>query len=382
VVFVVIADQAGRRRSARRSVPVGRQLLIARPVRLLAGALGIGLALMMVLVLDGLWTGVRERVTTFEDHSGAQLAVVAAGTQSLFAEPSVLPSSVVDQVAAVRGVSRVSGVRTTYSILELHAGKAAVALVGFTPGGLGAPWELTAGRPPRDGEVVVDSLFADKHGLEVGSRLPVLGDDLPIVGLTGGTAMFMTPLVFTTDATLTGLLRAPGTTGAVLVATPDPGGVADRLRTAGYSVRTVADLREASLAMATRIYGGPVQLMVGVAFAAGVLIVALVAYTLVAEHRRDFGVLKALGATPGRLRRLALMQTMSLTALGAGAAVVLLLVARVVIGAWRPEFPVSVTGGSLTRAALAAVGMAALAAWVPARQVTQLDAAAAFRSQT
>ena len=382
MVIVVIAGQSVGRRPARRSVQVGRQLLITRPVRAAAGALGIGLALMMILVLDGLWTGVRERVTTFEDHSGAQLAVVDAGTQSLFAEPSVLPSSVVDQVAAVRGVSRVSGVRTTYSILELHTGKAAVALVGFTPGGLGGPWELTAGRLPRDGEVAVDSLFADKHGLVLGGLLPVLGDDLPIVGLTGGTAMFMTPLVFTTDATLTGLLRAPGTTGAVLVATPDPGGVADRLRAAGYSVRTVADLRDASLQMATRIYGGPVRLMVGVAFAAGVLIVALVAYTLVAEHRRDFGVLKALGATPGRLRRLALMQTMSLTALGAGAAVVLLLVARVVIGAWRPEFPVSVTGGSLTRAALAAVGMAALAAWVPARQVTHLDAAAAFRSQT
>lgn len=382
MVIVVIARQTVGRRPARRSVQVGRQLLIARPVRAVAGALGIGLALMMILLLDGLWTGVRERVTTFEDHSGAQLAVVDAGTQSLFAEPSVLPSSVVDQVAAVRGVSRVSGVRTTYSILELHAGKVAVALVGFTPGGLGGPWELTAGRLPRDGEVAVDSLFADKHGLVLGDLLPVLGDDLPIVGLTGGTAMFMTPLVFTTDATLTGLLRAPGTTGAVLVATPDPGGVADRLRTAGYSVRTVADLRDASLQVATRIYGGPVRLMVGVAFAAGVLIVALVAYTLVAEHRRDFGVLKALGATPGRLRRLALMQTMSLTALGAGAAVVLLLVARVVIGAWRPEFPVSVTGGSLTRAALAAVGMAALAAWVPARHVTHLDAAAAFRSQT
>ncbi|NMM35282.1 MAG: ABC transporter permease [Phycicoccus sp.] len=378
----MITDWASAgRRPARRSVGVGRRLLIARPVRAVAGALGIGLALLMILVLDGLWAGMRERVTTFEDHSGAQLAVVDAGTQSLFAEPSVLPFSVVDEVAAVRGVSKVSGVRTTYSILELHGGKAAVALVGFTPGGLASPWELTSGRLPGEGEVVVDSLFADKHGLVVGSRLPVLGGELPIVGLTAGTAMFMTPLVFTTEATLTGLLRAPGTTGAVLVATRDPIGVADRLRTAGYNVRTVADLREGSLAMATRIYGGPVRLMIGVAFAAGVLIVALVAYTLVAEHRRDFGLLKALGATPGRLRRLALMQTMSLTALGAGVAVVLLLVARVVIGAWRPELPVSVTGGSLVRAALAAVGMAALAAWVPARHVTHLDAAAAFRSQ-
>ncbi len=77
------------------------------------------------------------------------------------------------------------------------------------------------------------------------------------------------------------------------------------------TVRTPAQLREASLTLATKIYGSPVKLMVSVAFATGTLIVALVAYTRVSEQQRDLGVLKALGATPGRVRRIAVTETVA-----------------------------------------------------------------------
>ena len=50
-------------------------------------------------------------------------------------------------------------------------------------------------------------------------------------------------------------------TGAVLVTTSDPAGVAARLQDAGFTVRTPAQLHEASLQLATDIYGSPVRLM-------------------------------------------------------------------------------------------------------------------------
>jgi len=84
--------------------------------------------------LDGLWVGVQNRVTLFEDHTGAQLAVVAPGTDSLFADASSLPSATVREVAGTSGVRWASGVRTMFNILELHDAKTAVALVGADPG--------------------------------------------------------------------------------------------------------------------------------------------------------------------------------------------------------------------------------------------------------
>lgn len=365
----------------RTRVPVTSRLLAARPVRTGAGIVGIGLALMLMLLLNGLWTGVQQRVTVYDDHLGADLVVVPPGTQSLFADPGVLPVATATRIERTAEVTDTSLIRTMYLILELPHGKAAVAAVASEPGSAGGPWAFTEGRAPASAdEVALDALFADQHGLRLGDRLAMFGHPMRVVGLTEDTAMFMTPLLFTTSDAMTGMLGAGDTTGAVLVRTDNPGRVAGRLREQGLTVRTPAQLREASLTLATKIYGSPVKLMVVVAFAAGTLIVALVAYTRVTEQQRDLGVLKALGATPGRIRRIAAAETIALTAAGAVAAVLLLLLTRELLSWWRPAFPVALTAGTVTRTAAAAAVMAVLAAWLPARRLNRLDAASAFRS--
>lgn len=362
-------------------VPVTRRLLAARPLRTAAGALGIGMALMLMLLLNGLWTGVQQSVTTYEDHLGADLVVVPPGTDSLFADPGVLPRQVLSEVRTIAGVSSASAVRTMYSILELPGGKAAVAVASSDPGRPGGAWSVTAGRGPATAdEIAVDALFARQHGVVIGDQLPLFGHEMRVVGLTDGTAMFMTPLVFTTNTALTAMVGAPGTTGPVLITTPSPGPVTTRLRHLGLTVRTPDQLHRAALRLATRIFGTPVRLMVAVAFAAGTLIVALVAYTRVSEQQRDLGVLKALGATPRRIRRVAITETFALTVLGAAAAVLMMLIAQQLLAWWRPAFPVVMTGATLTRTAAAAAAMALLAAWLPAHRLSRLDAATAFRS--
>jgi putative ABC transport system permease protein len=366
-------------------VPLTRRLLAARPVRTAAGALGVGLALMLILLLSGLWAGVQKRVTVFEDHMRADLVVVPPGTESLFADPGALPDGAVDAVARTPGVAAADPVRTLYLILELPDGKAAVAAAASKPGGPGGPWFLLAGRGPRsDDEVALDGVFAGEHGLGLGDRVPVLGHEMRVVGLTGDTAMFMTPLLFTTADAMTGMLRATDTTGSIAVTLrpgADRAAVSAQLTAAGLTVRTPNQLHEAALTMATRIYGSPVRLMIGVAFVAGTLIVALVAHTRVTEQQRDLGILKALGATPGRLRGIALGETAALTALGAVAAALLTAAARALLAWWWPAFPVTVTTSSLVATAAAAAAMAVVAAWLPARRLAHLDPATAFRSR-
>lgn len=362
-------------------VPVTRRLLSARPVRTAADALGVGLALVLIVLLAGLWAGVKERVTTYDDHLGVDLVVVPPGTTSLFAEPGLLPATTVAAVRGTPDIEAAAALRTTYLILELPLGKAAVAAVGSDPAsGLGGPWAFSRGRAPRAAdEVAVDALFARRYDLGLGDVLPMVGHQMRVVGLTTDTDLFMTPLVFTTTEAMDQMLAGPDTTGAVLVRTSRPIVVAERLRRAGYEVRTPGDLRRASLQQATRIYGSPVRLMLAVAFAAGVLIVALVSSTRLVEQQRDLGVLKALGATPGRVGRVALATTVTLTGLGGVAAAALILLARQLLAWWRPAFPVELTGATLAGTAAAAALMALLAAWFNARRLMRLDAATAFR---
>ena len=53
---------------------------------------------------------------------------------------------------------------------------------------------LHRSRPSAADEVADDGLFADQHDLAIGDRLPMLGHEMRVVGLTGETAMFSSPI--------------------------------------------------------------------------------------------------------------------------------------------------------------------------------------------
>lgn len=364
-----------------RAVPLATRTLLAQRRRLIASVLGVGLSIMLMLLLDGMWAGVRAQVTVYEDNAGASLVVVAPGTENLFSDSSVLRSSTVAQVAATPGVRWAAPVRTMYTILDLHDGRIAASLVGSVPGKPGGPWRLARGRAPAtDDETTVDGTLAKRHGLRIGADLEVMGREFRIVGLTTTGSTFMTGMVFLTHAAVQQLLSAPGTTGAVLVGTDQPAAVSEALQAQGLTVRTREQLRQADLALMTKVFGSPMKLMVGIALLAGTLVIALTAYGAVVEHRRDFGVVKALGATTSRLSRLALVQSLAVAAAGVVVGLGLFAVGRELVGMWRPQFLILLTGQTITRALLAALVMAVLAALVPARRLAQLDPAAAFRS--
>jgi YHS domain-containing protein len=93
------------------SVPLGRRNLLADPRRLVAGAVGVGLAVMLMLLLDGLWSGIRTQSSLFEDRVGADLYVTQPGITSLLGGGSLLPTSTVDAVRSDPGVTWAAPVR-------------------------------------------------------------------------------------------------------------------------------------------------------------------------------------------------------------------------------------------------------------------------------
>jgi putative ABC transport system permease protein len=233
-----------------------------------------------------------------------------------------------------------------------------------------------------EGEVTVGALVARRHGIAVGDLLEASGRALRVVGISRSTG-FMVDYVFVTHSALGRLTGVPASmTSFILVGTGQPGAVAARLRADGLNVLTREQVAANNLATATGIIGSPVRIMVGIGLAAGTLIIALTAYTTILERRREYGIVKALGATRGRLIRLALAQTVALAALGLGAGLVLFVAGRLLIHATWPQFSVALTAGAAGRTAGAALAMALIAAVLPARRLAALEPATAYRSPT
>jgi len=174
-------------------------------------------------------------------------------------------------------------------------------------------------------------------------------------------------------------MRRPGTTSAVLVATNDPAAVRARLTDAGLTVLSHAELRAYGLKFATQTFGLVIRVMVGVAFAVGALVIALTAYAAIVERRREYGIVKAIGADARRLWLLVLGQTLTLAALGGATGLVLFVLGRFAITNLRPQFSLPLTEGTLVKAAIAALAMAIVAAVIPARRLAHLDPTSAYR---
>lgn len=360
-------------------VPLARRNLLAEPRRLAAGVAGIGLALMLILLLGGLWAGIQAQSAQYVDATGAALWVLPSGTRALFAEGTQLPTSTLATVRRTPGVDWAAPAWGQYAILNLHDTRAAVVLVGSTPGQPGGVWALARGRvPAADDEVAIDRVLAAKHGLSLGDRLAVADRSFRVVGITRH-AGFMTGYVFATHRAVGTLLGAPDRTNAILVGTDQPTAVRARLTGSGLTVVDTPTLRRTAVELNTRVFGSPLRLMVAIAFAAGVLMVALTTYAQVAERRRDYGIVKALGASGRRLAALALAQTLVLSGLGLGAGGLLLAAGRALLGWLRPQFEVVITPGLLAQAVGAALVMALLAAILPARRLARLDPATAYR---
>lgn len=360
-------------------IPVARRNITADRRRLAASVTGVGLAVMLILLLDGMWGGLKDQTHLYTDRAGADLYVLQSGLHELH-DGGVLPASTVEQVRAVPGVAWAQPVRGTHVILELHGTKLGPYLVGVAPGARGGAWSIATGRNVRaDDEIVLDRVMADRHGVRVGNDIDVMGTSFHVVGLSADTAGFMTSYVFMTHAATDTLFAAAGTTSYVLVGTDEPDAVRARLVAAGLNVLTADEIAANAEDLASGIFGGPLELMVIVAFAAGTLVIALTGYTAITERQREYGIVKALGASRSRLVGIALTQTAVLSVAGLAVGWVLFLAGRAVILDVRPQFAVTVTAASFLRAGLAALLMAALAAVVPARRLARLDPATAYR---
>ena len=108
-----------------RGVPLARRNLFADRRRLAASVVGVGLAVMLILLLDGMWAGMRAQARLYTDRAGADLYVLQPGVRDLTAGTSQLPLRTVDIVRADPGVTWAAPVRSAYMILQLHGTKVA-----------------------------------------------------------------------------------------------------------------------------------------------------------------------------------------------------------------------------------------------------------------
>lgn len=365
-------------------VPLARRALFQDRRRAALATGGVAAALLLVLMLQGIFDGSIQQITTYLRHSPAQVFVAEKDVRTMHMSVSTLGPSTVQKVEQVAGVAWAEGIRFTTTFLVGPDQRQQLSyVIGYdTSTGHAGPQSLDSGRAPGAGEITLERVAADRLGVGRGDTVQVFGAPFVISGIfTGGTTIVNSTAFIRTED----FARFRGDSYAYVLAGADQGVSGEQLggRVARALLNTTVQTRDEFVQQESSLVrdmgADLLQIMSLVGLAIALAVIGLTLFTLTLAKLREYAVVKALGGTNVRVARVVVAQaTWSvLTALALSTLVAIVLGA--VIGWVNPAVTVAIEPGAVLRVGVGAMVIGALGAVAPLRRVVGVDPAAAFR---
>ena len=365
-------------------VPVARRNLFSERARLAISVAGVAFAVVLILIVVALYRGWSGVGGIIEELPG-DIWVAQQGTTGPFHSSSLLQETVATEVAAVPGVVRVS--------------KVLARQMGITDGG--GPAYLMALDPPEDpsaleraglgrffpapGEIAIDGVLARKSGLKQGDTVDLGTRPLRVGRIFPGGNAVVTQFGFLSMEDGRDVFGVPGAVTYLLVGISpgaDPQDVASAIEAGvpGVTALTSREFAGSIRRQVDEVFLPVITLLMAIGFVVGVAVIGLTIYTATIERSREYGILKAVGATAGYLYRIVAAQSLTLGALGFAAGLAMTIVLARLASQAVPEFVTDIRWYDVLGVLAAAVAMAVLSSYVPARRIARIDPAAVFRA--
>jgi putative ABC transport system permease protein len=365
------------------TVPLARRALFQDRRRAALATGGVSAALLLVLMLQGIFDGAMRQVTTYLRHSPADVIVSQQNVRTVHMSVSALPASTVERVASLPGVAWAEPIRYTTTFLDHGAAQQLSYVIGYDPAtGRAGPRRLNNGHPPGRGEIVLERIAAERLGVHLGDTVQVFGAAFRVVGLFEGGTTIVNSMAFITNADFA---QARGPAIAYVFAGAEPGVSSDVLarRVAaavpGDTVQTRDQFAHQEAALIRDMSADLMRIMSIVAFLIALAVIALTLFTLTLAKLREHAIVKALGGRTRRLARVVLAEAAWSVGLAVALATAAATVLAAIIGRVNPAVSIAIEPGSVLRVAVAALVIGALGAVVPLRRVATVDPASAFR---
>lgn len=347
---------------------------------------GIALALVLILALDAIFSGVESQMTTYIDHSGADVFVSQTGVRNMHMTSSTLPLSVVAQVQAIPGVAAITPIRYVTGAILVGQVRQTSFIFGLPPDATsGLPWRMAEGvTMPAAGEAVMDRGLAAKSGLHLGDSVKILGRDFKIAGLSEDTASLLNVVTFITTDDFASAEGDSQSVSFVLVKVK-PGesarAVAAQIETtvSGVTAQTRQAFSDQERKVVSDMSTDVLTIMNFIALLIGLAIMALTIFTATFARRAEYGVLKALGARNSDLYRIVLVQSAVAVGIGFALGLVFTVLLSAAVPVVMTNLALEVTGSSLFKVIGVSLVIAAISAVAPIRQIAGRDPALVFR---
>lgn len=350
---------------------------------------GVALALLLILVLDAVVTGVQRQVTAYIENSGADVIVAQEDVRNMHMAYSAMPAAHETHIRNVAGVAAVAPIHYLTNLIEVGKTRNLAYVIGLPrEGGVGGPWRIVEGKTlPAVGEAIIDRGVAVNSGVGIGDTVKIFGEEFQVAGLREGTSTVSGGSVaFIAQRDFVKARRDAGSVSFFFVRIrqgESPDGVAARIeqRVDKVTAQTREQFAERERQVVNDMSTDIVTIMNLVGFLIGVAVMALTVYTATLARRAEYGVLKALGAGNGHLYRVVLGQAFISVVFGFGIGLGITLLLVVLVPRFGLPIALEVSAASLVKVGSVSLVIAPISALLPIKQIAGLDPARVFRGK-
>jgi len=350
------------------------------------GVGGVALALVLMLALDALLAGSEEDLTAYIIQSGADVFVAQEGVKNMHMAASAITWRDLRIASHAEGVASASPILYTTTVIETDRADVLSYIIGFDPTEpLGGPQKLLAGTTRlKEDEIIIDEAVARSQDLNLGDTIDIFGDTFTIVGMTKGLTNIINSVTFIRLEDFQKLRGDEAVSYALLKVKPsyDPREVAQIITARnpdGVLALTQDDFAGEEKQIIKDMSIEVLNLMNASGLLIGLAVTALTVYTSTLHKRREYAVLKAIGANNRHLYRVVISQAFLSLVIGAALAIGLVWLMGLVLPQFIAGFNLALSRESMLRVLLASLFIGVIAALVPTWQVARLDPARVFR---
>lgn len=368
-------------------ISVARKNLLHEKGRFFISTGGVAFSVMLILILLGLYRGWDEKLTEYVTTVDADLWVVQRGAADMFHSPSIITDVNTERIRTnedVEDVAKLYGVRVGF---DLNGEEAHLMIMGYdTARGVGGPKKVIEGKSvPNDGEIIIDEVFAFKQNLNLNDKLTILDKTFRIAGISTGGNLVSFQYAFLTQEDAAELLNMPGLTNYLLLDTKDSADQDALIRSLEEDISEIMVLTKPEFGVKNRrlitdTFLPIIEVLVGIGFIVGLVVISLTIYTATIEKSREYGVIKAVGARNRHLYRIIFEQSAIAGFSGFALGGTLTFAAAAIAKRFEPSFITSFAWQDVAMVFGAAVLMILASAYIPIRRLLSIDPAIVFKS--
>jgi len=362
-------------------VPIARRNLLADKGKFFIALGGVTLAVVLILVIQSVYQGVRRDAASFIRSLPGEVWVAQKGVSSLTFSNSFLTAQAATDIASIPGVKAVHRLDGRLTSFEVDGDEARIYVWAMEPGG-----KLTAEQErflPESGTIFIDRSLAKQAGLSRGDTVRYGDAEFTVAEIGRVGNVLIAQFAFINHSDYDRFVGVRGAANFFLVSVSPKAieNVMDDIprRVDGTSVFTTEEFVKAD-EEAARSFLPIIRVVMAISFIVGLALLSLTIYSATIERAREYGIMKALGASPWRLYRIVLSQSAIIAGLGFSIGVGLAFLFNRVAGDVVPEFTTYIRWQDVALALGVAALMTFAASFLPINRVARVDPASVFRA--